>query len=123
MSEAAGRAWRRMRPFVPSLLVEPVLPGATLFALLLWLSQLFVREGFGRVRQFALAPSAGPSVVAVAERNDGRRCPRAGLRIGACLSVTLHGLRRCRAVLSGEGTDRDSPLLRKPQACRSPTAA
>ena len=70
MMEMAIQWWRALREVAPWFVVEALLPGTALFVLLLWLSQRFVREGFGRVRQYALVPVAGRlSLNASAQRN------------------------------------------------------
>lgn len=76
------------------LLLEQLLPGATLFALLLWLSYRFLREGFGDVRQYAFAqPAAGPTFARSARRNwwSCTCSPRAC----ACLAALARELRLC----------------------------
>ena len=51
----AKRAWKfflALRAAGPYLLIELVLPGGTLVAFLLWLSQRFKRGGFSEMRGF-----------------------------------------------------------------------
>jgi hypothetical protein len=90
--EMTGDWWRCLRELGPWFVVEALLPGAALFALLLWLSQRFVREGFAPVRQHAFAPTADiVSVKASAQRNWWScTCVDAC----TCLSRIVHGLRR-----------------------------
>ena len=42
------KSWTALRAVGPYLLIELLLPGGTLFALLLWLSQRFARNSFRR---------------------------------------------------------------------------
>ncbi len=44
-------ALARLRDFAPYFVVEPLLPGGALVALLLWLSRHFIRNGLRDVRQ------------------------------------------------------------------------
>jgi hypothetical protein len=53
-----------LRTFGPYLLLEVLLPGGTLLALLLWLSQRFNRAGFGGVHQYLLGQITFKTVVA-----------------------------------------------------------
>ena len=92
MMEIAEDGWGGLREFAP-FLVEALLPGATLFALLLWLSQRFVGEGFGRVRQYAFAPAAGMLSAKASAQRSWWSCTCAGPC--ACLSEIARGLRRC----------------------------
>jgi hypothetical protein len=93
MMETAMTWGREVRGIVPWFVVEALLPGAALFALLLWLSLRFVHEGFGRVRQHAFAPVGGRlSPTASAQRNWWS-CTCVGAC--ACLTTILRGLRRC----------------------------
>lgn len=48
----AERAFRDVRSLGPYLLIELLLPGGTLVALLLWLSKRYLGDGFGSVRQY-----------------------------------------------------------------------
>ena len=93
MMETATTWWRDSREIAPWFVVDALLPGAALFALLLWLSLRFVRDGFGRVRQHAFAPVGGKlSLTASAQRNWWS-CTCAGAC--TCLTAMLRGLRRC----------------------------
>jgi hypothetical protein len=81
---------------VPWLVLESLLPGAALFAGLLWLSRQFMRERFVHVRQYAFTPIAW-SATAPARRTwwsctciDGA-C--------TCIASLKTRLRRCRARL------------------------
>ena len=62
-----------LRVLGPYFVVEPLLPGGTLVALIFWLSQKFLREGFYGVRQYAYAPQAGKPVSAVRSAREGLR--------------------------------------------------
>ena len=68
----------------PYFVVEPLLPGGTLLALVFWLSQKFVREGFDGVRQYAHAPRAATPISAVRAAGD---------RLGLCL-------KRCAVIIA-----------------------
>ena len=57
----------QIRKFGPYLLIELLLPGGTLLALLLWLSQGLGRGGFADVQQSGTAPSAIEHTVAPRE--------------------------------------------------------
>ena len=52
-----------VRDLAPYFLIEPLLPGATVVALLLWLSQVFIRDGFAGVRQYLHLPRGANSAV------------------------------------------------------------
>ncbi|HET7597360.1 MAG TPA: hypothetical protein VFK15_10540 [Burkholderiales bacterium] len=56
MSAALTSTPARRVPAWAYVLIEFVLPGGTLVALLLWLLQLYFREGFAGVRQYAHVP-------------------------------------------------------------------
>jgi hypothetical protein len=62
-----------LRDLAPYFLVEPLLPGGTLVALLLWLSQMFVRDGFGGVRQYLHAPRTSTVIAANRTRSAATR--------------------------------------------------
>ena len=98
--EALQRRWRGLREFGPWLILEPLLPGATLFALLLWLSQRFVLEGFGSVRQHAFAPDGGKWVMNSPVRKNWWSCTCVSHAGCACLAAIARGLRRCCAVFT-----------------------
>jgi hypothetical protein len=88
--DAAARRW-----IAAWLLLEALLPGAALFGLLLWLSQRFVREGFGDVRHYAFAHGAfNWSATAPVQRNWWS-CTCDSIAQCACLPAIARGLRRC----------------------------
>ena len=62
---------------VPYYLIQALLPGATLVALLLWLTAKFLRVGFDDVRQYANTPPRAPKHVSAARRR--------GVALGLCL--------------------------------------
>jgi hypothetical protein len=80
--------------FAPWLILEPFLPGAALFGVLLWLSQRFVREGFADVRQHSFAATFGNRSFAThAQRNWWScTCIDGTCR---CLATIERQLRRC----------------------------
>ena len=92
MMEIAMR-WERVRGIMPWFVAEALLPGAALFALLLWLSLRFVHGGFGRVRQHAFAPVGGKLAATAAAPRSWWSCTCVG--VCACLPAMLRGLRRC----------------------------
>ena len=69
--ETAVQWWRGLREVAPWFVVEALLPGATLFALLLWLSHRFVSEGFAQVRHYALAPTVGMFSLTTSAKETG----------------------------------------------------
>jgi hypothetical protein len=85
--------WRSLRDVGPWFVVQALLPGATLFALLLWLSHCFVREGFHHVRQYAFAPDAGKSSLTAFAPRSWWSCTCTGFR--GCMSTFGCRLRRC----------------------------
>ena len=96
MTEAARQWWNRWQVVLTWLLVEQVLPGAVLFALLLWLSHRYLREGFSDIRQYAFAPGAARGSVVAPVRRNWFSCTCA---VGACrcARAIARGLRRCYA--------------------------
>ncbi len=88
---------RGLRALGSWLVLEPLLPGATLFVLLLWLSRRFVLEGFGSVRQHANAPNGGKWVLHSPVRKNWWSCDCVSQAGCACLSAIARGLRRCCA--------------------------
>src|SRR5687767_6857934 len=63
-----------LRDLAPYFLIEPLLPGATVVALLLWLSQVFIRDGFAGARQYLHLPrGANTAVTADRVRRVGVR--------------------------------------------------
>jgi len=85
LAALSGPTTRRMVERNAWLLLEPFLPGATLFLLLVTLMFGYLREGFGAVRQHALAPDAGKATVNAATRRRWWQCP-CGSRL-ACRCV------------------------------------
>lgn len=96
------RGWRHIAPWF---VVEALLPGAALFALLLWLSQRFVREGFDQVRQHAFAPTVGMFSPTASVQRDWWSCTCDGAC--ACLSTIANALRRCCGKLLGNPSSAD----------------
>ena len=91
--EIVGGWWRSLQAVGPWLLVEALLPGATLFALLSWLSLRFARDGFGQIRQYAFAPVAATLSPNASVQRDWWSCKCTDAC--ACLSEIAHGLGRC----------------------------
>lgn len=54
--------------------LEAVMPGATLFLLLVWLSQVFLRDGFGELRQHAVVPAGGKAAVTASAQRGWWSC-------------------------------------------------
>jgi len=88
---------RRVAGLAAWFVTEALLPGATVFLLLLWLSQRFVRQGFGDMRQYALPPLGGSSVRS-AQRNWWS-CTCGTIAACACLTAVRRNLRRCCSTL------------------------
>jgi hypothetical protein len=61
----AQRTITALRGFGPYVLLEILLPGGTLFALLLWLSQRYMRGGLPGVRQHLFLQKVARPVVSV----------------------------------------------------------
>ena len=98
VAEQGRRCWRGLSAFAVWFVVEALLPGATLVVLLLWLSQRFVREGFGSMRQHAFVPMTLTASFAGVHRNWWScRCR------GTCarLSSIAYRLRRCCVLVLG----------------------
>ena len=95
MMDAATQWWSRWRVVVTWLVVDQVLPGVTLLALLLWLSYQYTREGFGDVRQYAFAPDAGKWSLTTPVRKNWWSCTCADIGACRCLGAIARGLRRC----------------------------
>jgi hypothetical protein len=53
---------------------EALAPGLALFALLAWLTHVFLRDGFAHVRHHALAPGAGRIALPAVLRRDAWSC-------------------------------------------------
>ena len=82
-------------------LLDALLPGATLFMLLLWLSWRFVHGGFGGVRHHAFAAVGRSGSFAARAPTNWWSCTcRAGAC--ACLAAIARGLRQCLKLLPGE---------------------
>jgi hypothetical protein len=96
VTEAARQWWNRWHVVLTWLLVEQVLPGAVLFALLLWLSHRYLRDGFSDIRHYAFAPGAARGSVVAPVRRNWFSCTCV---VGACrcASAIVRGLRRCCA--------------------------
>ena len=62
--EPVGKAVATLRDLAPYFVIEPLLPGSTLVALLLWLSHAFARDGFANIRQYSQAPPTSSGTVA-----------------------------------------------------------
>ena len=83
-------------------MLDALLPGATLFMLLLWLSWRFVQGGFGDVRHYAFAPAGSSgSFAARAPRNWWSCTCRAGAC--ACLAAIARCVRQCCVKLLPKG--------------------
>lgn len=107
--ETWTQSWRGMRELAPWFVLETLLPGAALFALLLWLSQRFVREGFREMRQYALAPVGQWTITSAVKRNWWSCTCKS---IGACpciAAIAARGARRCCMKLLQLGTLRATP--------------
>jgi hypothetical protein len=64
-----------LRDFGPYVLVELLLPGGTLVALLLWLSRRFLRNGLRDVHQHRFAPARlSPAITATPHAARQRIC-------------------------------------------------
>jgi hypothetical protein len=76
--EPFQKALAALRDLAPYFVIEPLLPGGTLVALLLWLSQAFVRDRLSQVRQYLHAPrSTGVLAASGVSRATKRRlCAR-----------------------------------------------
>ena len=83
---SVDRTLSALRDFAPYFLVEPLLPGGTLVALLLWLSQRFVRDGFGDVRQYPKTPAPRTAVI-LGKTKPSRK--RSRLCFSRCRVVTV----------------------------------
>jgi hypothetical protein len=76
MYAAVSRLAPNVRSFGPYLLIELLLPGGTLIALLLWLSQGMARGGLMGVQQ----PVASPTSVERVVSPCSAMCPVSGAR-------------------------------------------
>ncbi len=92
MIEVLGSRLYRWRALAPWLLVEALLHGAALVALLAWLTYRYLTDGFGGIRQHALTPASGRASVAAAAPRKWWDC-RCGDRC-ECLAAFARGLRR-----------------------------
>jgi hypothetical protein len=87
---AAAARWRGRVERNAWLLLEPFLPGTTLFVLLVVLSFGYLRRGFGAVRQHAFAPDAGQGVAHAATRRRWWHCPCASLLACRCWATAAN---------------------------------
>ena len=110
MIETATQWWRGLRVFAGWLAIEPLLPGATLFALLLWLTLRYVRGGFLDVRQYAFAPNAGKWSLAAFEQRNWWSCTCDGAAC-RCFAGIARGWRRCCVKLLDLAAARLDPAL------------
>ena len=97
MIEMAIQGWRNLRGVAAWLFTEPLLPGATLFTLLVWLSWRFLREGFGDVHQYAFAQIAGKASLTASVQRGWWSCTCATLSMCRCLAAVVRRLRNCCA--------------------------
>lgn len=77
-SSRLKHSFEATRHLGPYLLVELLLPGGTLVALLLWLCRRFLREGLGDIRQYRFAPPSARVTIRAkpyAGRKDFCMCP------------------------------------------------
>lgn len=96
--DALNYRYRRLREVGPWLALEPLLPGATLFLLLVWLSAQFLRDGFASVRQHAFPPHGASWIRSAPALRNWWSCTCAG---GTCVCASLaRSLRRCCAALA-----------------------
>ena len=64
-----------LRDFGPYLLVELLLPGGTLVALLLWLTRRFLRDGLGDIHQHRFGPPRlNATIMATPQARHPRVC-------------------------------------------------
>src|SRR5688572_11402195 len=82
--ETLQKALAAVRDLAPYFLVEPLLPGASVAILLLWLSNTFIRNGFSGVRQYLHTSRAATPVSAA---NGRARSGRRDLCVNACAVV------------------------------------
>ena len=75
LSQRIAQTLRRLGPY---LLVELLLPGGTLFALLLWLSQGNVRAGFSGVQLPVTTPYATLSMIDTSQSQAAAGAPKTG---------------------------------------------
>jgi hypothetical protein len=81
-AEAVRKSWAGLRAYGPYLLMEMLLPGGTLLALLLWLSQRLGYMGPGSVYRYLLAQRYRAAVAAKPHALKRELCVRpAELRI------------------------------------------
>ncbi|MGE5102599.1 MAG: hypothetical protein ACM3SX_21640 [Deltaproteobacteria bacterium] len=87
--------WSRgLREVAPWFALQALVPGAALFALLLWLSLRFLRNGFRDVRQHAFVPVGQWTATSGVKRNLWS-CTCGSLAACACTAAIARGLRRC----------------------------
>lgn len=91
-------ALARVRDFAPYFVVEPLLPGGALVALLLWLSRHFIRNGLRDVRQH-LHDRGIETPVVQAKAPANSLAARLCVRRCAVVRVLRNGFRRwCESV-------------------------
>ena len=93
----AQKALTQLRDLSPYFLLEPLLPGGALIALLLWLSQRFIRNGFGDVRQYLFGQRFRAAISAKVETAKRMLCRC--VRASVFLSNGPNGFRaRCESL-------------------------
>ena len=95
MAQAATRWWVRWRLIVTWVALEQMLPGVTLFALLVWLSGQYLRDGFAQVRHHALAPAAAKGALIAPVRKNWWSCTCASAGVCRCRAAVAAGLKHC----------------------------
>jgi hypothetical protein len=89
----------RTRDLAPYFLIEPLLPGATALALLLWLSLQFVRSGFSSVRHYTHPQTLRCRHVAAPGRRPALKTLRLCLKRCAVVRVWRNGFHQwCRTL-------------------------
>ena len=92
MNTSPIQRWlRRLSVLSPYFVIEPLVPGATLVALLLWLSHQFVHDRLDGVRQHLFQPRGIKAVIAAASPTLRKRlCPALRQRVvRACEHMSL----------------------------------
>jgi hypothetical protein len=87
--------WSAARELTPWFGLEPFLPGAALFAMLLVLSYRFATDGFAGVRQHALAPDGGRGALTVRATRNWWSCTSMSVAACDCLEAVVRRIRRC----------------------------
>jgi hypothetical protein len=83
-TKSFGRLWQRLGSFGPYIVLEVLLPGGTLLAVLLWISQTFHRRGLVR----NLRSSTRSVLQAVIEPPQPLVCPT-WLREGSACTAAI----------------------------------